>query len=172
MAPTRLEYLPQEILSRIAISGPAESVLALSKTCRTLQRACYDTLVFKAIIQSQRSLWNESRTLDIPALSRYIDSRDTQAWARFALAGQRAVELREKGLWHSSVLVVNQNKFYLEGFEAWVPHLFVARRKSTHIQVDEVKGVVFIQDSACAERRPGPCNRNNKGKHINLGQTR
>jgi hypothetical protein len=164
MAPIRLEYLPQEILSRIATSGSAESVLALSKTCRTLQRACYDILVFKAIIQSQRSLWNDPRTLDIPSLSRYIDSQDTQAWARFALADQRATELREKGRWLSSVLIVKQNEFYLEGFEAWAPHLFVARRKSTpHTgRWSQGRGLSY-KTARVLNSGPGLCNQYNKG---------
>jgi hypothetical protein len=135
MAPISLDCLPQEILARIACSGPAESVLALSKTCRTLHRACYDTLVFKAIIEYQRPLWSESKMLDIPTLSRYIGPKDTQAWARFAVAYQRAMEFRDKIGPSNGIQVMSSeyiklcNTYVREDFESWVPHLFVARCK-------------------------------------------
>ena len=135
MAPIPLDCLPQEILTRIAGSGPAESVLALVKTCRTLYRACYDTLVFKAIIESQRPLWEESKMLDVPTLSRYISAENTQAWARFAVADQRAMEFRDRigpsnGMQVMSSEYINSCHTYVrEGFESWVPHLFVARCK-------------------------------------------
>jgi hypothetical protein len=138
MASMRLDYLPQEILVRIACSGPAESVIALAKTCRTLYRACYDTLVFKAIIESRRSLWNDLRMLDVPTLSRFIRLTDTQAWARFALADQRAMELRDR-LRFRDETVLSQNKFSPEHFKIWVPHLFVARCKSNHLQLDAAR---------------------------------
>jgi hypothetical protein len=135
MAPIPLDSLPQEILARIASSGPAESVLALAKTCRTLYRACYDTLVFKAVIECQRPLWQEPKMLDVPTLSRYIRSEDTQAWARFAVADQRAMEFRDRmgpsdGMQVASGEYINLcNTYAREGLENWAPHLFVARCK-------------------------------------------
>ena len=140
MAPIPLDCLPQEILARIASSGPAESVLALAKTCRTLHHACYDTIVFKAVIECQRPLWKESGMLDVPTLSRYISQEDTQAWARFAVADQRAIEFRDRigpsdGIQVTSSEYINLcNAYVREGFESWVPHLFVARCKSSRIR--------------------------------------
>jgi hypothetical protein len=140
MAPIPLDFLPQEILARIAGSGPAESVLALAKTCRTLYRACYDTLVFKAVIEGQRPLWKESKMLDVPTLSRYIGPEDTQAWARFAVADQRAMEFRDRVGPSDEIQVMSSeyinlcNNYVREGFESWAPYLFVARRKSSQIQ--------------------------------------
>jgi hypothetical protein len=137
MAPIPLDCLPQEILARIASCGPAESVLALAKTCRTLRHACYDTIVFKAIIECQRTLWRESGILDVPTLSRYIGQEDTQAWARFAVADQRAMEFRDRigpsdGIQVTSSEYINLcNTYVREGFESWAPHLFVARCKSS-----------------------------------------
>src|SRR5438105_3296250 len=140
MVPIPLDRLPQEILARFACSGPAESVLALAKTCRTLYRACYHTLVFKAVIEHQRPLWKESKMLDVPALSRYIDPQDTQAWARFAVADQRAMEFRNR-IGHSNGMQVMSSEYIQtcnthvrEDFESWVPHLFVARCKSSQIR--------------------------------------
>lgn len=137
MAPIPLDYLPQEILARIASSGPAESVLALAKTCRTLRHACYDTIVFKAIIECQRPLWKEPKMLDVPTLSRYIGQEETQAWARFAVADQRAMEFRDRIGSSDGIQVMAgeytslYNSYVREGFESWVPHLFVARCKSS-----------------------------------------
>jgi F-box domain len=140
MAPIPLDCLPQEILARIASSGPAESVLALAKTCRTLHHACYNTIVFKAVIECQRPLWNESKMLDVPALSRYIGQEDTQAWARFAVADQRGMEFRDRIGPSDGIQVMSSeyislcNTYVREGFESWAPHLFVARCKSSQIQ--------------------------------------
>jgi hypothetical protein len=145
MAPIPLDSLPREILARIACSGPAESVLALAKTCRALYHACYDALVFKAVIEYQRPLWNESKMLDIPTLSRYIGPKDTQAWARFAVADQRAMEFRDKiGPSNGTQVMSSEyielcNTYVREDFESWVPHLFVARCKSSQIQRAKVK---------------------------------
>jgi hypothetical protein len=113
MASMRLDCLPQEILVRIACSASAESVLALAKTCRALYRACYDTLVFKALVESRKSLWNDFRMLDVPTLSRFIGPTDTQAWARFALADQRAMEMRDR-LQFADEIVLSQTSSRLK----------------------------------------------------------
>jgi hypothetical protein len=158
MAPIPLDCLPQEILARIACSGPAKSVLALAKTCRTLYRACYDTLVFKAILEYQRPLWKESKMLDISMLSRYIDRRDTQAWARFAVADQRAMEFRDRVGPSDEIQVMSSeyinlcNTYVREGFESWVPHLFVARCKSSQIQRAKGQGTICLPCSTCVRR--------------------
>jgi hypothetical protein len=158
MAPIPLDCLPQEILTQIACSGPAESVLALAKTCRTLYRTCYDTLVFKAIIEYQRPLWKESKMLDVPALSRYIGPKDTQAWARFAVADQRAMEFRDKMGPSDGIQVISRkyikicNTYAHEGFESWVPHLFVARCKSSQIQARKGQETTYLPRSTCIRR--------------------
>jgi hypothetical protein len=155
MAPMPLDCLPQEILARIACSGPAESVLALAKTCRTLYGACYDTLVFKAVIEYQRPLWKESKMLDVPALSRYIDPQDTQAWARFAVADQRAMEFRNRIGPSNGIQVMSSehiqmyNTYVREDFESWVPHLFVARCKSSQIRRRKAQGTICLPCSTC-----------------------
>jgi hypothetical protein len=156
MASPRLDYLPQEILARIASSGPAESVLALATTCRILYRACYDTLVFKAIIESQRSLWEEDRILDVVTLSRYIGSNDTQNWARFAVADQRAMELRDR-IGVTDGTRATYDKYYPKHFENWVPHLFVAKCNSTHKSRSlAVTDRSIVPSSMCAEQQDGP----------------
>jgi hypothetical protein len=73
--------------------------------------------------------------LDIPTLSRYIGPKDTQAWARFAVADQRAMEFRDKIGPSNGIQVMSSeyiklcNTYVREDFESWVPHLFVARCK-------------------------------------------
>lgn len=150
MASTCLDCLPPEILGRIACAAPAESALALAKTCRTLYQACYDTLVFKAILKCQRPLWDDSRVLDVPKLSHYIGPNDTRAWARFAVADQRAMELRDRiGLVDG--MRVMYNEYYPRDFESWVPHLFVAGCKSTRIQIVAVTERSTVTSSTRAE---------------------
>ena len=91
--------------------------------------------------------------LDVPTLSRYIGQEDTQAWARFAVADQRAMEFRDRigpsdGTQVMSSEYINLcNTYVREGFESWVPHLFVARCKSSQIQRAMAKEQ-FVCDAA------------------------
>lgn len=90
----RLDALPKELLSSIAVTSDTLSILRLSQTCRTLRSACYDSLVFRELLKTQCSLW-PINSLDFDA----IDSRcgkDASVWARFVLADQRAWELAQK----------------------------------------------------------------------------
>ena len=141
-----LECLPEEILERIASSGPAESVFALTRTCRTLYRACHGTVVFKAIIESHRPFWKDSNILDVSTLSRYIGSDDTLAWARFALADQRAFELhRYLSMEVERVSQGLDDQYYQKNCENWLPHLLIAKCKRRSIWALAVLGGLHMR---------------------------
>lgn len=111
----RLDALPKELLSHIAVTSDALSILRLSQTCRTIRSACYDSLVFREMLKDRRSFW-EIDSLDFDA----IDSRcgkHASLWARFALADQRAWELAQK----ESPLETPGN------FLSWLPELLVVK---------------------------------------------
>lgn len=83
-----LDGLPVEILRHIAAVGTCEAALALSKVNKTLHTACYDRLVFKAIIDNRNG--NEG-----PRWQHHLPlSMETpvSSWARYALADSKAAQ--------------------------------------------------------------------------------
>lgn len=111
----RLDALPKELLSYIAVASDALSILRLSQTCRTIRSACYDSLVFRELLKDRCSLW-PTESLDFDAIETRC-GKDASLWARFALADQRAWELARK----ESPLETPDN------FLNWLPELLVAK---------------------------------------------
>ncbi|KAF2172989.1 hypothetical protein M409DRAFT_16939 [Zasmidium cellare ATCC 36951] len=95
---TRLDALPKELLSHIAVNSDALSILRLSQTCRTIRSACYDSLVFRELLSNQSNLW-AIHSLDVEAL-------ENRSW-----------ELAQK----ESPLETPAN------FVNWLPELFVVK---------------------------------------------
>lgn len=115
MSTIRLDTLPKELISQIAVSSDALSILSLSQTCRKIRSACYDSLVFRELLQTQRNLWTVD-SLDLDA----IDTRcgkDAALWARFALADQKAFELSQRECPLETP----------ERFLDWLPELFIVK---------------------------------------------
>lgn len=91
MALATLDALPKELIAHIACCSDTQSVLQLSRTCKTIRAACYDGLVFKHILlDRQHRFWNP-KTLDIEAVANRAGN-DPSTWARYALADEVAME--------------------------------------------------------------------------------
>lgn len=116
-----LDILPYEILCHIAAFTAPVTILALSQTCHALRQASYEPWVFKEALAHQQLGWDRDAFVDTQVID---DVRhETAKWARLAVAGQRALELKYG----------YNGEFRGECFEAclrWAPHLVVLRRKS------------------------------------------
>lgn len=123
MTSVRLDTLPPELIHHIACSTDAFSVLQLARVSRRLRSVCYDALVFSELLIAQQSLWTQ-KSLDLDAIAHRAGA-DVQAWARYALAEQRAWEFtrRQAGpdTSYSGDDVIAFN--YIE----WLPELSIVR---------------------------------------------
>lgn len=89
MSSMTIEALPRELIAHIASFVEALSVVALSETNKTIRAACWDSLLFKAILQkSQRVNWGDER-LDVEAIAKRAGN-DVSIWARYAVANDKA----------------------------------------------------------------------------------
>lgn len=120
-APTTLDELPVEIIRHIASSAAASSALSLSATCHTLRASCWDSFIFRQIIEKRRGFWPRDTFETVPIGAQL--GFDTVDWARYALADQYAGDLRG-GL---------DGDLCGEGLELalrWAPYLVVCNRMS------------------------------------------
>lgn len=111
-----LDTLPEELISHIASSTNATTVLNLTRTCHRLRSVCSDALIFHRIIrtsQQERRPQSSSQHLDFDALSSRA-GKDVSLWARYAVADQRAWEAEGQDV-------------LSEGSWEWAPELAVLR---------------------------------------------
>lgn len=88
MASIKLDGLPKELIAHIATFVEALSILNLSRTCRTIGNACWDSLIFKQVLRrSQRLDWRDD-SLDLDAIA-HRAGNDVSVWARYAVANDK-----------------------------------------------------------------------------------
>lgn len=117
---TPFDCLPLEILRRVASHSTASSVFNLSATSKRVRCACWDPFVLQDLIENNKSLW-PCGTFNLDSIRKRIGPTNTRLWAQFALADQKAAELRG-GL---------DGEFRGNHFEKsldWAPHLIILNR--------------------------------------------
>ena len=142
MVSRHLDCLPRELLTRIVCCADAKSAMALARTCRTLYAACYDPLVFKTIVTESQRRWWHSVSLDVAGLIVQL-GLDTNAWARFASADQRAQDMIiqlgvDASTWARFAVSDQRAREMIrspleppsrEDVDKWAPALILAKRK-------------------------------------------
>lgn len=86
---SKFESLPKELIAHVATFVEALSVLALSRTSKTIRSACWDSLTFKETLKkSQRLNWRDG-SMDLEAITAQAGN-DPSSWARYAVADDKA----------------------------------------------------------------------------------
>lgn len=146
MSISRLESLPRELIAHIATFVEALSVLSLSRTSKTLRTACWDSLIFKEILQASQSRNWYDDCLDVEAITKRAGN-DPSIWARYAVADDKAYVLaRMRDPLEHRKLSIN----FLPEL-AVVKHPFLKRRcwyLATHGPFDDLTSHVFSVTAA------------------------
>lgn len=122
------ERLPRELIALVYSYLDVRSMLHLAQASRSLHTLCYTATFFQTkLLSSSRDVWKgDGRYL---AAVRERAGVDVQAWARYALADERAADLIEK--WDATEarekyryqqIRSGSNNFPDEEME-WLPHL-------------------------------------------------
>ena len=117
-AMSSLDRLPGELIAHVACFTNASTVLSLSETCKRLRAASYDVQIFRDLLATSRVAFENSSDINLEAVTARC-SHDVKAWARYALADQRAYESALKECPLESP----------ESFVRWLPELLVVKRE-------------------------------------------
>lgn len=115
MVTRHLGQLPKELVAHIARFADAPSILALSRTSRTIRAAAYDALVFRDLIITALHATGTIETADILALADRA-SNDTSTWARYAYAVHQA----------DLIAQMSEDEAQMRGLDMrWLPQLLL-----------------------------------------------